>query len=120
MTSRNSVTSLPGLASGFAGGAGSIGAPSLSSSVSSSASDYLGSYEHRPLPPRHKPSFSGTYAKGVQLVVPHVSDVPGVRVEMVDGDSDSGSIFPASSSVWEDEVPKSRAGTGAISIGARA
>ncbi|KAJ5387431.1 hypothetical protein N7509_009972 [Penicillium cosmopolitanum] len=116
MTSRNSVSSLPGL--GFTTGTGTSigGAPSLSSSVSSSASDYLGSYEHRPLPPRHKPSFSGTYAKGVQLVVPHVSSVPGVRVEMVDGDSDSGSIFPASSSVWEDEV---KVRPGAISIGAR-
>ncbi|KAJ5988144.1 hypothetical protein N7481_003354 [Penicillium waksmanii] len=118
MTSRNSVTSLPGLGYTSTGtGTGtSIGAPSLSSSVSSTASDYLGSYEHRPLPPRHNPSFSGTYAKGVQLVVPHVSSVPGVTVEMVDGDSDSGSIFPASSSVWVDEV---KARPGAISIGAR-
>ncbi|KAK5801156.1 hypothetical protein VI817_003368 [Penicillium citrinum] len=100
-TSR-STTSLPGLA-------GST--PSLSSSISSSASasEYLGSYEHRPLPPRHNPSFSGA-AKGVQLVVPHLSSVPGVVVEMVDNipvsDSDAGSIFPASSSVWEDEVSK--------------
>jgi hypothetical protein len=114
MTPRNrdSVTSLPGLASSAA--------PSLSSSVSSSASDYLGSYEHRPLPPRHNPSFSGTCPKGVQLVVPHVSSAPDVRVELVDGDSDSGSIFPASSSVWEDEVKKGRSGAISIARGSAA
>ncbi|KAJ5751030.1 hypothetical protein N7533_008058 [Penicillium manginii] len=113
-TPTTSTACLPGL------GLASSAAPSLSSSVSSSASDYLGSYEHRPLPPRHNPSFSGTCPKGVQLVVPHVSSAPDVRVELVDGDSDSGSIFPASSSVWEDEVKKGRSGAISIARGSAA
>ncbi|KAJ5779213.1 hypothetical protein N7457_006933 [Penicillium paradoxum] len=74
----------------------------VASSFSSTASDYLGMYEaQRPLPPRHNPYFSGTsVTKGVELVVPHIAsaheDLGPVGV------SDSGSIFPASSAVWED------------------
>ncbi|KAJ5370059.1 uncharacterized protein N7496_006151 [Penicillium cataractarum] len=77
-------------------------APSVASSVSSSASDeHEHEHMHRPLPPRHNPFFSLSHAaeKGMALVVPHVAAV-AVR----DAESDSGSIFPASSAVWEDDV----------------
>lgn len=75
-------------------------AHSVASSVSSSASDEH-EHMHRPLPPRHNPFFSLSHAaeKGMALVVPHVAAV-AVR----DVESDSGSIFPASSAVWEDDV----------------
>ncbi|KAJ5102753.1 hypothetical protein N7532_003282 [Penicillium argentinense] len=58
-TSNRSTSSLPALVGGT-GNAGERerGTPSLASSVSSIASDYLGMYERRPLPPRHNPSFS--------------------------------------------------------------
>lgn len=77
---------------------------SEASSYSSTASDFLGMYEQRPLPPRHNPYFSSSAAtKGVELVVPHIVSTPDVAaVEM----SDSGSIFPASSAVWEDACKK--------------
>ncbi|KAJ5375201.1 hypothetical protein N7517_007207 [Penicillium concentricum] len=101
---QRSSSSLPALA----GGAGYSNVPGLTntpstvaSSFSSTASDYLGSmYESRPLPPRHNPYFSGTsVSKGVELVVPHIvsanEDLGTIGV------SDSGSIFPASSAVWE-------------------
>lgn len=83
--------------------------PSVASSISSTASEYLGSiYEsssQRPLPPRHNPYFSSNAAtKGVELVVPHVITAPG---DIVIEDSDSGSIFPASSAVWDDSSCKS-------------
>ncbi|KAJ5101541.1 hypothetical protein NUU61_003763 [Penicillium alfredii] len=100
--------SLPALDGGLSA---AVAMPSLThtpstaaSSFSSTASDYLGSmYESgmRPLPPRHNPCFAGSasLSKGVELVVPQVAspseDVP-VHV------SDSGSIFPASSAVWEE------------------
>lgn len=60
--------------------------------------------QHRPLPPRHNPSSSTSAAtKGVELVVPHIaSTTEDVPVEV----SDSGSIFPASSAVWEDTCEK--------------
>lgn len=79
--------------------------PSVASSFSSTASDYLGSInESRPLPPRHNPYFAGTsMSKGVELVVPHIAvtdDLDPVSL------SDSGSIFPASSAVWEDSCNK--------------
>lgn len=76
-------------------------AHSVASSVSSTASDeHLPEHMHRPLPPRHNPFFALSHAakKGVALVVPHVE-----RVAVRDVESDSGSIFPASSAVWEDE-----------------
>ncbi|KAJ5123524.1 hypothetical protein N7448_009621 [Penicillium atrosanguineum] len=97
-----SAASLPALV----GGAPSMtAAPSEASSYSSTASDYLGMYEQRPLPPRHNPYFSSSAAtKGVELVVPHIMSTPDVvAVEM----SDSGSIFPASSTVWENACEKS-------------
>jgi len=106
--SHRSTTSLPALVGGTP--APSLtNTPSMASSYSSTASDYLGSmYEtnRRPLPPRHKPSFPSSAAtKGVELVVPHIATTPDiVAVEM----SDSGSIFPASSAVWEDACEKSR------------
>ncbi|KAJ5432368.1 uncharacterized protein N7458_011524 [Penicillium daleae] len=85
-------------------------APSVASSLSSTASDE-GIHEamHRPLPPRHNPFFSLSHAaeKGVALVVPHVEAV-AVR----DVESDSGSIFPASSAVWEDDVVANGVGVG--------
>jgi hypothetical protein len=96
-----SAASLPGLV----GGAPSMTTtPSEASSYSSTASDYLGMYDQRPLPPRHNPYFSSSAAtKGVSLVVPHIVSTPDVvAVEM----SDSGSIFPASSAVWEDACEK--------------
>ncbi|KAJ6149747.1 hypothetical protein N7471_000946 [Penicillium samsonianum] len=74
----------------------------VASSFSSTASDYLGSmYEaQRPLPPRHNPYFSGTsVTKGVELVVPHIASAHEDLGPI--GVSDSGSIFPASSTVWE-------------------
>ncbi|KAJ6113802.1 hypothetical protein N7523_007119 [Penicillium sp. IBT 18751x] len=86
------------------------GAPSMTttvseaSSYSSTASDYLGMYEQRPLPPRHNPYFSSSaVTKSVELVVPHIVNTPDVvAVEM----SDSGSIFPASSAVWDSACEK--------------
>ncbi|KAI2975773.1 hypothetical protein CBS147323_757 [Aspergillus niger] len=76
------------------------------SSVSSNGSDYM-SYvhdsAHRPLPPRHKPQISGcsSATKGLDLVVPHVhvsvEDVPAVNI------SNDGSIFPASSALWDEK-----------------
>ncbi|RHZ56522.1 uncharacterized protein CDV56_107509 [Aspergillus thermomutatus] len=77
------------------------------SSFSSTASDYI-SYmhdsSHRPLPPRHNPYFSSIsgVTKGVELVVPHV-ETPSVHANAVDM-SDSGSIFPASSSLWNESL----------------
>ncbi|KAJ5160740.1 uncharacterized protein N7482_007744 [Penicillium canariense] len=84
-------------------------APSIASSVSSTASDEMSlalAHGSRPLPPRHNPFFSlshGGAAKGVALVMPHVATVRE-DADAVDIESDSGSIFPASSAVWEDEV----------------
>lgn len=112
-TVHRSSSSLPALAEGVAHSHSHV--PSLTntpstvaSSFSSTASDYLGSmYEARPLPPRHKPYFSGTsVTKGVELVVPHIASAP----EDLDpiGVSDSGSIFPASSAVWEDSSYEKR------------
>ncbi|GKZ17301.1 hypothetical protein AbraIFM66951_010624 [Aspergillus brasiliensis] len=76
------------------------------SSVSSNGSDYM-SYVHdsayRPLPPRHKPQISGcsSAAKGLDLVVPHVhvtaEDAPAINI------SNDGSIFPASSALWDEK-----------------
>ncbi|OOQ82575.1 hypothetical protein PEBR_40240 [Penicillium brasilianum] len=77
-------------------------APSVASSVSSAASDeHEHEHMHRPLPPRHNPFFSLSHAaeKGMALVVPHVA-----AVAVQDVESDSGSIFPASSTLWEDAV----------------
>lgn len=78
--------------------------PSMASSVSSTASEYLCSiYEsssQRPLPPRHNPYFAASaVTKGVELVVPHIVST---SADVVIEDSDSGSIFPASSAVWDD------------------
>lgn len=116
-----STTSLPALGSTVPS---LTRAPSVASSLSSTASDYLGSiYElsssslqQRPLPPRHNPysSSSAAATKGVELVVPHIVSAPDdadadVRV------SDSGSIFPASSSVWEDG-PCENSGTAPIDV----
>ncbi|KAI2790352.1 hypothetical protein POX_d05862 [Penicillium oxalicum] len=94
-------------------------AASVASSVSSTASsdehkpEHEHGYEyggpsplaHRPLPPRHNPSFSLSHAveNGVALVVPHVA-----AVAVQDVESDSGSIFPASSAVWEDDAKTKR------------
>lgn len=77
------------------------------SSFSSTASDYIGYMpdpSHRPLPPRHNPYFSNGagVTKGVELVVPHV-ETPSVHANAVDM-SDSGSIFPASSSHWNESL----------------
>ncbi|KAL4917482.1 life-span regulatory factor-domain-containing protein [Aspergillus aurantiobrunneus] len=79
--------------------------PLTPSSVSSSASDYMGHmYEsvHRPLPPRHKPCFSGSgsVSKGVELVVPHIAVIPDSPVDT----SNSGCIFPASSGLWNENT----------------
>ncbi|KAJ5585442.1 uncharacterized protein N7459_005242 [Penicillium hispanicum] len=119
-----STASLPALVGGA--GAAHVPMPSLTntpstvaSSFSSTASDYLSSmYEasaQRPLPPRHNPYFPSCSAtKGVELVVPHVASVPDdddVAVEL----SDSGSIFPASSAVWEDS-PATKAPTAPITM----
>ncbi|CAG8946851.1 unnamed protein product [Penicillium salamii] len=81
--------------------------PSVASSFSSTASDYLGSiHESRPLPPRHNPYFAGTsMSKGVELVVPHIAVTDDLDPV---GLSDSGSIFPASSAVWEDSTERSK------------
>lgn len=107
-STHRSTASLPALVGGSGHGHARVPSlthtPSVASSVSSTASDYLGSlYEsashQRPLPPRHNPYFStSATTKGVELVVPHVASTPDVVVEV----SDSGSIFPASSAVWED------------------
>ncbi|CAG8876706.1 unnamed protein product [Penicillium nalgiovense] len=79
----------------------------VASSFSSTASDYLGMYEaQRPLPPRHNPYFSSTsVTKGVELVVPHIASANEDLGPIV---SDSGSIFPASSAVWEDSSCEKR------------
>lgn len=101
-----SSSSLPALAGGHSQSHSRVpsltNTPSVASSVSSTASDYMGSMkEARPLPPRHNPYFAGTsMGKGVELVVPHIAvndDLDPVSF------SDSGSIFPASSAVWECE-----------------
>jgi hypothetical protein len=92
-------------------------APSIASSVSSTAS-YEPEHElgHRPLPPRHNPFFSLSHAaeKGMALVVPHVE-----AVAVQDVESDSGSIFPASSSVWEDGVTTATKGSAPIMVRGR-
>ncbi|KAL4998143.1 life-span regulatory factor-domain-containing protein [Aspergillus recurvatus] len=90
-TSSTSLSTLPSLSD----------TPSTPSSVSSLASDYMSHmYEsaHRPLPPRHKPCFSGSgsVAKGVGLVVPHIAVTPDSRLDT----ANSGSIFPAGSGLW--------------------
>lgn len=77
------------------------------SSFSSTASDYIGyipESSHRPLPPRHNPYFSNGagVTKSVELVVPHV-ETPSMHANAVDM-SDSGSIFPASSSLWNESL----------------
>ncbi|KAJ5202552.1 hypothetical protein N7449_004631 [Penicillium cf. viridicatum] len=112
-TVQRSSSSLPALAGGVAHSHSHV--PSLTntpstvaSSFSSTASDYLGSmYEARPLPPRHNPYFSGTsVTKGVELVVPHIASAHEDLGPI--GVSDSGSIFPASSAVWEDSSYEKR------------
>ncbi|KAJ5674258.1 hypothetical protein N7462_009697 [Penicillium macrosclerotiorum] len=100
-----STTSLPALDGGASHTPSLVNTPSsIASSVSSTASDYLAMYEPsvpRPLPPRHNPLFAGSAAtKDVALVVPRIaSTAEEVGVAEL---SDSGSIFPASSAVWED------------------
>lgn len=73
------------------------------SSLDSNASDYMRSTyrcDTRPLPPRHHRCISsGSGTKSVDLVVPHVEPANG---DMSGDEDDRGSIFPASSSVWED------------------
>ncbi|KAG0160274.1 hypothetical protein PDIDSM_7801 [Penicillium digitatum] len=115
MLSRPTVQRSSSSFSALAGGVAPSHVPGLTntpstvaSSFSSTASDYLGSmYEARPLPPRHNPYFPGTsVTKGVELVVPHIvsahEDLGPIGV------SDSGSIFPASSAVWEDNSYEKR------------
>ncbi|KAL4974496.1 life-span regulatory factor-domain-containing protein [Aspergillus desertorum] len=90
-TSSTSLSTLPSLSN----------TPSTPSSLSSIASDYVShNYEsaHRPLPLRHKPCFSGSgsVAKGVELVVPHIAVIPNSPVDT----ARSGSIFPAGSGLW--------------------
>ncbi|CAG8901597.1 unnamed protein product [Penicillium egyptiacum] len=101
---QRSSSSLPTLAHSHSHVPSLTNTPStVASSFSSTASDYLGSmYEaQRPLPPRHKPYFSGTsVTKGVELVVPHIASAHEELGPI--GVSDRGSIFPASSAVWED------------------
>lgn len=69
----------------------------MASSFSSNASDGSGplheAAHQRPLPPRHK----GT-SKSVELVVPHAG---APVVDVTAPESDHGSIFPASSSLWD-------------------
>lgn len=75
----------------------------VASSLDSNASDNMRSTygsDTRPLPPRHNRCVSGgPGTKSVDLVVPHVELANG---DMSGDDDDRGSIFPASSSVWED------------------
>ncbi|RAL12148.1 uncharacterized protein BO97DRAFT_434529 [Aspergillus homomorphus CBS 101889] len=84
----------------------------VASSFSSNASDYVGQMHdpvYRPLPPRHNPhTCSSSATKGVELVVPHVH-VQAEGVSLVDM-SDEGSIFPASSALWN-EKPLSKTST---------
>lgn len=120
-----STASLPGLGSAHSTVPSLTRAPSVASSLSSTASDYLGSiYElsssshQRPLPPRHSPysSSSAAATKGVELVVPHIVSAPGDAD--TDGDvrvSDSGSILPASSAVWGDG-PCEKSATAPINV----
>ncbi|KAL4735065.1 life-span regulatory factor-domain-containing protein [Aspergillus similis] len=91
-TSSTSLSTLPSLSN----------TPSTPSSMSSIASDYMSHmYEsaHRPLPPRHKPCFSGSgsVTKGVELVVPHISVIPDSPIDT----ANSGSIFPAGGGPWK-------------------
>ncbi|KAI9368270.1 life-span regulatory factor-domain-containing protein [Aspergillus egyptiacus] len=79
--------------------------PSTASSLSSAASDYMSSMREsaqRPLPPRHKPCYSGSgsVSKGVDLVVPHIAVVPDSLVDL----PNSGSIFPANSGLWDEKT----------------
>ncbi|CAG8142282.1 unnamed protein product [Penicillium salamii] len=116
-TIHRSSSSLPALAGGNGSGHSHssnhsrvpslASTPSVASSFSSTASDYLGSiHESRPLPPRHNPYFAGTsMSKGVELVVPHIAVTDDLDPV---GLSDSGSIFPASSAVWEDSTERSK------------
>jgi hypothetical protein len=105
---QRSSSSLPALAHSHSHVPSLTNTPStVASSFSSTASDYLGMYEaQRPLPPRHNPYFSGTSVnKGVELVVPHIASASEDLGPIV---SDSGSIFPASSAVWEDSSCEKR------------
>ncbi|KAJ5823046.1 hypothetical protein N7447_005386 [Penicillium robsamsonii] len=107
--SSSSLPTLAGGAPGYSNVPGLTNTPStVASSFSSTASDYLGSmYEARPLPPRHNPYFSGTsVSKGVELVVPHIASANEDLGTI--GVSDSGSILPASSAVWEDSSYEKR------------
>ncbi|KAL4885335.1 life-span regulatory factor-domain-containing protein [Aspergillus karnatakaensis] len=79
--------------------------PSTASSVSSTASDYMSHVHdsvHRPLPPRHKPCFSGSgsVTKGVELVVPHIMVVPDSPIDT----THSGSMFPTHSGLWHEKT----------------
>lgn len=89
--SSSSLSTLPSLSQTVA---------STPSSLSSNASDYMSHMSdstHRPLPPRHKPCFSSSgSAKSVELVVPHIEMISDSHVNT----SNSGSIFPASSGLW--------------------
>ncbi|KAL2817404.1 life-span regulatory factor-domain-containing protein [Aspergillus granulosus] len=73
--------------------------PSVASSVSSIASDDMG---YRPLPPRHNPCFagSGSAAKGMELVVPHIAVIPDSSINAPNG----GSVFPANSGLWDEKT----------------
>ncbi|GLI77947.1 hypothetical protein PoHVEF18_006244 [Penicillium ochrochloron] len=113
--SHHSTTSLSTL--DVAGTPSLTHAPSVASSVSSTTSDeHEHEHEHRPLPPRHNPFFSLSHAaeKGMALVVPHVE-----AVAVQDAESDSGSIFPASSSVWENGVTTATKGSAPIMVRGR-
>ncbi|OJK00007.1 hypothetical protein ASPACDRAFT_1888636 [Aspergillus aculeatus ATCC 16872] len=91
----------------------------VASSFSSNASDYMSQMHdptYRPLPPRHNPHFcSSSAAKGVELVVPHVH-VQAEDVSPVDMSND-GSIFPASSALWNDK-PLNKTSTLTTTLGA--
>jgi hypothetical protein len=118
-TVHRSASSLPALAGTSSSSHSRVpsltNTPSVASSVSSTASDYLGMYESRPLPPRHNPYFSGTsIAKGVELVVPHIAINDDIAVDL----ADSGSIFPASSAVWGEGCEK-RSAPISMQIGGR-
>lgn len=82
----------------------------VASSLNSNASDYMTVHDPatRPLPPLHNPSFCGSPGiKSVDLVVPHANR-PSVEITSHEdnGERDSGSIFPASSSVWKEDPEK--------------
>lgn len=88
------ASSFSSTASDASAAAAAAAATTTTAATAATTSGGMAAGQNRPLPPRHKRT-----SKSVELVVPHVN-VNAPVVDVTAPESDRGSIFPASSSLW--------------------